>query len=145
LLSVCRDEYEIMGHLRDEILAIVPRKVQANDRHVAAAALQLRAVLDDEGEQAEVCLVTNNLKHLAVREMKALRVEVLTPGTFIDRFATDDRTAEAIRKAASQLSDPAYTLEELLGALAVHGTKVTVQALAKRWGLTPVKKPRKKS
>ncbi len=69
-----------MGHLRPQILAKVPAQVQANDRHVAAAALQLRAVLDEEGEAGEVCLVSNNLRHLAFEQMKALGVGLLTPG-----------------------------------------------------------------
>jgi len=136
-------EYEIMGHLRPEMIAKVPAEVQANDRHVAAAALQLRAVLDEEGEPGEVCLVSNNLRHLAIEQMKALGVEVLTPGAFIDKFAKDVRTAEAVRKAASDLEDPPYTLKQLLGSLVAHGSKATVRELSKTWGITPEKEPGK--
>ncbi|MGE4243214.1 hypothetical protein [Ramlibacter sp.] len=138
------EEYEIMGHLRPEILSKVPAEVQANDKHVAAAALQLRAALDEEGESGEVCLVTNNLRHLAVEQMKALGVEVLTPGAFIDKFAKDDRTADAVRKAASDLEDPPYNLDQLLGALVAHGSKAAVKELSKAWGVKPAKTPGKK-
>jgi hypothetical protein len=66
----------------------VPEQVDEKDRHVAAAALAVRHAADkdteDEDEAYDVILLTDNVKDLAKKQMKALGVRVLRPGQFLD-------------------------------------------------------------
>lgn len=57
-----------------QALARVPDKVDAKDRHIAAAALDLRRFVEDESDKTtyDVFLVTDNVRHFAKAEMGKL-------------------------------------------------------------------------
>lgn len=126
----------------------VPDEVDPKDRHVAAAALALRASADEDREAAEprsscdVYLVTDNIKDMAKKQMSALGVKVITSGAFLSRVHRSEpgKSEQALLQAVSDLKHPPYTREELLGALQVPGARTMVAQLAKKWYVTPVKK-----
>lgn len=132
-------QYEVSGHDAASVRARVPAAVVGDDMHVAAAALVLRdyaqryRFLNDR-----VYIVSSNLKHLAVAEMRRLGVLVVAPGRFIDSLTNvaDTRVAIALNNCVSSLKNPPYTRARLLDALALHGARATALHFARVWGET---------
>jgi hypothetical protein len=129
----------------------VPEKVDAKDRHVAAAALTLRQYADEDSEDEEsadsydVYLVTSNTRHFAKKNMAALGVAVVKPGEFLDAVhaAAPSEAEQAVLKAVKDLGNPPYIREQMLAALQGHGSKTMVQELAKKWTVKPGKRATK--
>jgi hypothetical protein len=126
-------------------LARVPTKVDAKDRHVAAAALTLRQYADEDNEdgiQHAVYLVTDNARHFAKREMTAEGVTVLKAGAFLDAVhaANPAQAEKAVLRSINDLANPPYTPAELLAALQAHGAKQLVAALGAKWAVKPRKR-----
>jgi hypothetical protein len=132
-----RNGHMIFGHDSPATLRRVPARVQANDRHLVAAALVLLNGLDEEDhpEQYKVLIVSSNTKHLAVTETRKLGIEVVNPGNFLDSlFAADpERTGRAIAKSLGDLKKPPYSKQEMLAALRLHGAKRLATGLAATW------------
>lgn len=131
-----------------DAMQLVPAKVDANDRHVAAAALTLRQYADEDDEDEtsyDVYLVTANTRHFAKKDMATLGVSVVKPGEFLDAVHAADPSAaeQAVLKAVKDLGKPPYTREQLLAALQEHGSKTLVHELAKKWTVKPAKRPAK--
>lgn len=120
-------------------LARVPSKVDAKDRHIAAAALDLRLFVEEESDKTtyDVFLVTDNVRHFAKAEMGKLGVKVTKAGAFLDAVYEEHpaQTESAVRRAVSDLKQPPYTPAELLAALKRHGAQQLVKGLAARWGV----------
>jgi len=125
-------------------LGRVPAKVDAKDRHVAAASLTLRQYVEEEPDQSEcdVYLVTDNVRHFAKGDMGKLGVKVVKAGTFLDTvyLAHPAETERAVQTAVSDLKDPPYTRAELLAALNGHGAHQLVEGLSARWKVAPTKR-----
>jgi hypothetical protein len=120
----------------------VPAEVHSKDRHVAAAALNLRRFVDEESDASayEVFLVTDNIRHFAKGEMSQLGVKVIRAGSFLDAVYGEHpvQTETALLRAVSDLTDPPYTRAELLGAIKGHGAQQLVEGLAAKWTVVPV-------
>lgn len=124
----------------------VPEQVDEKDRHVAAAALAVRHAADkdteDEDQAYDVILLTDNVKDLAKKQMKALGVRVLRPGQFLDEAyaANPDAVTRAILQAAKELKKPPYTVAELLFVLQKEGAKRLAGGVSNALGVKPVAK-----
>ncbi len=124
----------------------VPAKVDAKDRHVAAAALALRHAADKDTESDvhgyDVILLTDNVKDFAKSQMKQLGVRVLQPGRFLDEAfdANADAVARAVQQAAKELKKPPYTVAELLYVLQQEGAKQLVAGVSQALNVMPVLK-----
>jgi hypothetical protein len=125
-------EYEVFGHHRQSVADRVPEKVDKGDKHLIAAALVLR---DYFGSADRIYLVSNNTKHLAVKEVAALGIEVVKPGKFVDSLfvVAPDRVAVALERTINDLKNPPYTKTQLLDALELHGASKVVSHFAKVW------------
>ncbi|OGB31745.1 MAG: hypothetical protein A3F78_02645 [Burkholderiales bacterium RIFCSPLOWO2_12_FULL_61_40] len=132
-----RNGHMIFGHDSPATTQRVPARVQANDRHLVAAALVLVNGLEEEvqPEQHKVLIVSSNTKHLAVTDTRKLGIEVVKPGDFLDSlFAADpERTGRAIAKSLSDLKKPPYSKQEMLAAIRLHGAKGMAAGLANTW------------
>jgi hypothetical protein len=125
----------------------VPAEVDAKDRHVAAAALALRAAAerdkeeDAPGQRYDVILVTDNTADLAVEQMASLGVRVLSAGAFLDEAYQSDpnAAARAFRQVIHDLKNPPYTEGELLYVLKQAGARAMCRGIAKTLGIQPVK------
>lgn len=128
-------EHEVLLYDRPEYLAKVPNAVDAGDIHVASAALVLRGLSDEEGLADKVCIVSNNLTHLAPKDMAALGIEVMSPGVFIDELnkAAPNRVEQALLKTVNDLTTPPFTMANLLGLLDTHGAKATAKHWSRQW------------
>lgn len=125
-------EYEVFGYQRKSVIDRIPEKVDAGDKHLVAAALVLRDYCDPEDQ---IYLVSDNTKHLAVKEVAALGIEVIKPGKFVDKLfaAAPDRVAAALERTLTDLKNPPYTRAQLLGALQLHGASKVVSHFEKVW------------
>ncbi len=133
------DEYELLGHDAKHIVQQVPAKVNRGDTHVVAAAILMKHLLATEGAPSDkVFIVSSNTKHLAVKDVAGLGIEVITPGAFIDMVTQADSTrmAQALDRTVSDLSTPPYTKSEILGALQLHGANATVAQMRQAWGVS---------
>lgn len=126
----------------------VPNEIDLKDRHVAAAALALRHAVDrdsadDESSRTyDVILVTENVRHMAQKQMGKLGVRVLRPGEFLNEAYEAEPAAatRAVLQAAKDLKNPPYTVAELLYVLRERGAKTLVTQMSKALGIKPVKK-----
>jgi hypothetical protein len=57
----------------------VPAKVHAGDAHLAAAAFVLKTLHGEEGAVDKVYIVSANLAHLAVEDMRIAGITVVSP------------------------------------------------------------------
>lgn len=133
------DEFELLGHDAEKIVQQVPHKVNKGDKHVIAAAVLLKDLLGTEGTSSDkVFVVSSNTKHLAVKDVATLGIEVVKPGVFIDMVAQADsaRMKQALDRTVSDLSTPPYTKSEILEALLLHGAKATVAQMCEAWGVS---------
>lgn len=135
--SATGPEYEIVGHMAAHALANVPAKVDAGDKHLASAALHWQSLVTEFEPNSRVVLVTKNVRHMAVSEMRKLGMAVVKPGAFIDAFLTVPADLEAVLlQTVSDLKNPPIKREDLLGALKLHGAAKTVAHFEQYWGLT---------
>ena len=133
------DEFELLGHDAEKIVQQVPHKVDKGDKHVIAAAILLKHLLDTEGTGSDkVFVVSSNTKHLAVKEVAKMGIEVVKPGKFIDMVAQADlnRLMQALDRSFSDLSNPPYTKSDLLEDLMLHGATATVAQVSNAWGVS---------
>jgi len=130
-------EYEVLLYDKPEYVAKVPKAVDKGDIHVASAALVLRGLSDEEGLSDKVCIVSNNLAHLAAKDMASLGIAVVSPGAFIDELnkAAPDRVEQALLKTVNDLTTPPFSMADLLGLLDAHGAKATAKHWSKQWQL----------
>jgi len=128
-------EWEIIGYDEADILARVPSGVDKSDIPHVAACLVLLDSLSEENSPFKIFLVSKNLKDLSVKKTKALGVEVLTPGKFLDRLmeVAPSRVEAALDRTMSDLRD--YGKAELLRGLQVHKAHKTAKHFAKAWGI----------
>lgn len=116
--------YLITGHEDEKYMARVPSRVQSNDRHLVAAALVLLSGIDEEKhpELDKVLIVSNNIRHLAVKEVSRLGIEVIKAGAFLDRIfeMAPLQMTRAISRSRSDLQNPPYSKDEMLAALRLH-------------------------
>lgn len=127
-------EYEVFGYQRKSVMDRVPEKVDSGDKHLVAAALVLRDYCEQDDQ---IYLVSDNTKHLAVKEVATLGIEVVKPGKFVDRLfaVAPDRVAAALERTITDLKNPPYTREQMLGALQLHGASRVVSHFEKAWNL----------
>lgn len=133
--SAVGPEHEVLLYDRPEYRTKVPKAVDEGDIHVASAALVLRGLSHEEGLTDTVCVVSNNLAHLAPKDMGALGIAVVSPGAFIDEInkAAPDRVEQALLKTVNDLTSPPVTRADLLRLLAAHGAKATAKFWSKKW------------
>ena len=129
--------HEIIGHGTPTALARVPAAVDVGDKHVAAAALVLRDLALQDNPDDKVFIVSSNVKHLAVADMKRLGVLVVAPGKFIDSLTRADaaRVGLALDRCVNSLKNPHYTRARLLESLQLHGARATARQFASAWGV----------
>lgn len=129
-------EYLIEGHKAKAITTNIPKKVDAKDRHVAAAGLVLQRASRDDAT-ARVVIISANVKDLAVSDMGKLGVSVQRPGVFIDQlYAEHPRmVARAIQRVVNSLSKPPYFKHDVIGVLRAHHAVATADGLARTWKL----------
>jgi hypothetical protein len=134
-------EWEIIGFNDQDILDRVPSGVDANDIPHGAACLVILDSLSEETTLDKIFLVSNNLKHLSVKECKALGIEVLAPGRFLDVLmeASPLKVEFALKKSVADLKN--FSKEDLLRVLTFHNAHKTAQRLAKTWRLRLDKGP----
>lgn len=129
-------EHEVLLYDKPIYECMVPSNVHFRDIHVASAALVLRALAQQEGVAADkVFIVSNNLKHLAVKEMAAIGIDVISPGEFIDKLnaAAPARVEAAILKTINDLVAPPYSKADALTLLVKHGAAETAKFYAAHW------------
>lgn len=130
-------EYEVLLYDRHDYKSKVPSKVHAGDKHVASAALVLHTLAQEEAAADSVFIVSNNLQHLAVKEMAAIGIKVVSPGDFINKLnaAAPDQVESALMKTINDLLTPRITQEYLLRLLVTHGARDTAHCYAAKWGV----------
>ena len=135
--SAVGPDYELLLHDLPMYIAKVPPKVDQGDVHIVSAALVALEYTQQFGQKDKVYIVSSNLKHLAVDDVKALGINVVSPGKFIDLLyeAEPGRVEQALSKSLSDLSSPALTRQDLLEILKGHKAAQTATGLSKRWRL----------
>jgi len=133
--SAAGPEYEVLLYEKPIYKSMVPAGVDAGDMHVASAALVLHTLAQQEGTPDKVFIVSSNLKHLAVRNMAAIGISVVSPGDFINKLtaAAPARVEAALMKTINDLAAPPYTEEDVLSLLVTHGADATAQFFANCW------------
>ena len=126
----------ISGHDDAGLISRVSTRVHENDRHLITAALVLMHGLDEEDDPHlhKVIIVSDNTKHLAVADTRKLGIEVVKAGKFLDDLfgAAPQRVRRAIRKSLRDLSNPPYSIEEMISALRLHGAKATAMGMGNK-------------
>lgn len=130
-------QYQVLLYQCERYLNMVPAKVHPSDRHVASAALVLQTLALEETSANRVFLISNNLRHLAVRQMEKLGIRVVTPGEFIDALSSLAPTEVelALYKTISDLIAPGFTRRDALNLLLRYGAQLTARHLARKWRL----------
>lgn len=134
--SAVGPQYEVLLYAKPEYESMVPAKVHQRDIHVASAALVLHSFSQEEGVAHKVYLVSNNLAHLAAKEMKAIGVSVVSAGAFINELntAAPARVEQALLRTINDLKKgPPFTQADLLDILVVHGASATANFYAQKW------------
>lgn len=132
-------EWEVVGYDDPDVILRVPDNVDSGDVHLVGACLILLDSLSEERGTHRIFLVSNNLKHLSVRALKPLGIEVLKPGKFIDLLCKVEpiRMEIALRKTVSDLNG--YSEEQLLSSLSLHGASETARHFSKSWNVKVTK------
>ena len=117
--------------------SVVPKKVNAGDIHVASAALVLRKFSQDEGCADKVFIVSDNLKHLAVKDMDAMGISVVSPGSFINELnrVAPDQVEKALFRTINDLEAPPFSHADLLWLLVSHAAKETANFYSEKWNV----------
>lgn len=133
--SAVGPDYEVLGHEARQLLKRIPERVDAGDRHVAAAALVLKDLSREYGPNDRIMIVSKNTRHFAVTAMRRIGIDVVGPGKFIDWFlsASPARLERALKRTIADLKDPPYTNSQLLDALKLHGATATASHFAGVW------------
>jgi hypothetical protein len=133
--SAVGPEYELLLYDQPSYIARVPPTVDSGDVHIVSAALVALDYAQEFEQDDKVFIVSSNLKHLAVNDLKALGITVVSPGTFIDLLyaAEPGRVEQALLKSISDLSSPAITKEHLLTFLRCHKAMKAAAGFSKRW------------
>lgn len=133
--SAVGPEYEVLLYDTPAFRSKVPSTVHAGDIHVASAALVLHNFAQEQGDLDKVIIVSDNLAHLAVKEMKAIGIGVVSPGDFINKLsaAAPAQVEIALFKTINDLTAPPYSREDALSLLLTHGAKQAAQFYAQRW------------
>lgn len=92
--------------------ALVPASLDPDDRHVIDAAVASLATI----------LVTMNIRHFPVAELREHGVDTESPDEFLMRLFTayPDRVALIIRSQSAALRSPPLTVAEVLANLRLH-------------------------
>lgn len=124
-------EYQVLLYEQSSFVGMVPPAVHTKDRHLASAAIVLKTFASEESPLDRVLLVTSNIKHLAVKEMKTIGIEVLTPGEFINRLCSvaPARVRLALSKTMNDLTAPPYTRSDLATMLQRCGADAAARVL----------------
>lgn len=136
--SAVGPEHEVLLYDKPIYKHMVPPNVNGGDIHVASAALVLRALAQQEGVAADkVFIISNNLKHLAVKEMAAIGIDVISPGAFINKLnaAAPAKVEAALLKTINDLVAPPYTKADVLTLLVTHGANVTAKFYSSHWSV----------
>ena len=130
-------EYQVFGYDDESVVKQVPAAVHQGDRHVAAAAITLLKYVNECSVTDKVFIVSANLKHLAVNDMRAIGIEVLGPGAFIDLLfaAAAEKVDASLKKSLADLKTPPLTKADLLAVLRLHGAQAVVRHYAKAWNV----------
>jgi len=130
-------EYEVLLYDKHHYKSMVPSTVHAGDTHIASAAMVLHTLAQEEGVADKVFIVSNNLQHLAVTEMAAIGIVVISPGDLINQLnaAAPDQVERALMKTINDLLTPPITQEYLLRLLLIHGAGETANDYAAKWGV----------
>ncbi|MBB5605982.1 MULTISPECIES: hypothetical protein [unclassified Janthinobacterium] len=133
--SAVGQEYEVLLYDQPGYKNRVPSKVHAGDMHVASAALVLHTLAQEECAVDKVFIVSSNLPHLAVKEMAAIGIDVVSPGDFINRLnaAAPAQVEHALLKTIHDLTSPPCHKEDLLKLLITHGAEETAKYHAAKW------------
>jgi len=128
--SAVGPEYEVLLYDKPVYKKMAPPTVNAGDIHVASAALVLNTLAQEEGTADKVFIVSDNLKHLAVKDMAAIGIGVVSPGKFIDKLneAAPARVQIALMKTVNDLTAPLYTQQDVLMLLVTHGARETANS-----------------
>lgn len=135
--SAVGPQYEVLLYDKPAYKKMVPPNVNVGDIHVASAALVLHTLSQEEDTEDKVFIVSNNLKHLAVKEMAAIGIGVISPGKFIDKLnaAAPARVEIALMKTINDLKAPLYTQEDVVALLVTHGAKETAKFYSAHWNM----------
>ncbi len=128
-------ELEVFGYGLPRPLSLVPSGVDPKDVHVVAAAIVVRTYAEPADK---VFIVSANLAHLDKSEVAKLRVEVLSPGQFIDAMANtgNPRFEEAMsRTIRDRAGKKAFGPEDLLACLLAHKARKAAERLSKLWNV----------
>ena len=122
--------WEISGH---EVHVDRFPAVEGKDRHVAAAAYKLSL---DEGPQAPVVILTNNIKDFPTEAFLGTPITVCRPGEYIDYlFSLYPTTVMDVAvRCHHKLIKPPYEPVRYLGVLVAQGCSNLAAALSKLWG-----------
>ena len=104
---------------------------------MASAALVLHALAQEEGSTDKVFIVSDNLVHLAIKDMAAIGILVVLPGEFINMLnvAAPTRVEKALLKTIEDLEAPPFTREDLLRLLDARGAIDTAKFYASKWNM----------
>lgn len=123
------DDWEVSGYQKYE--SRFP-KVDAKDRHVAAAAYKLS--LDVWSGQA-VTLLTQNLKDFPAQDFKSTAVVVYSAGAYLDAlFLADPKGVEGVvATCQSKLKKPRKSRADYVEILLAHGCVEIANHMARLW------------
>lgn len=130
-------QWNVLLYDQPHYLDKVPSNVNAGDTHVASASLVLHELSQQEGCNDKVFIVSNNLAHLAVNEMKALGISVVSPGAFINQLtgAAFAKVEKALLRTTQDLRAPTFTRADMLSLLVLHGAVEAANSFASTWHL----------
>lgn len=119
-----RHGHIIAGHHKTLYTSRVPARVDQNDKHLIAAALvMLDSCRTDQSPcHHKVFVVSDNTKHLAVKETAQLGVNVYTAGHFLNKLFNlePNRCLRAVERSRTDLKNPSYTKQQFAAALRIH-------------------------
>ena len=109
-------------------------KVDAKDRHVAAAAYKLS--LDDWPGQ-QVALVTQNVDDFPQEAFKSTAVTRYSMSGYLEALHLEDPApvVSVVEGCRKKLKAPKLTREEYVGVLMKNGCHAIAQAMATRWNV----------
>lgn len=130
-------EYQVFLYDTSAYINQVPEKVDIGDIHVAAASLVLFKLAKEERSANKIYVVSNNFRHLAVKDMKAIGIDVVSGGMFINELnhIAPVRVEKALLRTCEDLGYPPVSRTDLLGLLVVHGAETTADFYSAKWNV----------